>query len=272
MRPDPSGIDWEDAFANGAHIPGGDAFPAHWTAQAEAFRAGARGQVDIAYGDTARDRLDLFLPSVAPRGLAVFIHGGFWKAFDKSYWSHLAAGPLARGWAVAMPGYTLAPDARIAEITAQIGRGIAHASCLVDGPIVLTGHSAGGHLATRMACEDAPLPDPVADRITRIVSISGIHDLRPLRLHSMNEVLRLDPEEATAESPALSRPRPGLSITAWVGALERPEFLRQSALLAEAWRAALVVDPRRHHFDVIDGLTDPDHALIRALIPEGAGS
>ena len=267
---DLSGIDWEDAFANGVHIPGGDAYPARWTKRAAGFRENAHAQVDLPYGEGPRDVLDLFLPDGTPRGLAIFIHGGFWKAFDKSNWSHLAAGPLARGWAVVMPSYTLAPDARISEITAQVGCAIAHAADLTDGPIAVAGHSAGGHLATRMVCEDAPLPDSVAERINSVLSISGVHDLRPLQLHSMNEDLRLDPEEAIAESPVLNRARPGLSITAWVGARERPEFLRQSALLAEAWRAPLVVEPERHHFDVIEGLADPDHPMTHALLKEDA--
>ena len=76
----------------------------------------------------------------------VFVHGGYWRAFDRGLWSHLAAGPLARGWAVAMPGYVLAPEARIAAITAMIADAVAAAAAEVDGPMRLAGHSAGGHL------------------------------------------------------------------------------------------------------------------------------
>ncbi len=262
---DDSGIDWEDAFANGAHIAGAEDYPPRWQAAAAAFRATARGQCDIAYGAGPRARLDLFLPEGAVRGLVVILHGGYWRMFDKATWSHLAAGLLALGWAVALPSYPLAPAARLTEITAHAGRAVAHAAGLVAGPVRLAGHSAGGHLATRLACTDAPLPPEVADRIERAVSISGLHDLRPLTLHSMNADLRLDAAEARAQSPALATPRPGIATTAWVGAGERPEFLRQAALLAEAWAAPLVAEPGRHHFDVIDGLTRADHPLTRAL-------
>ncbi|RMF39204.1 MAG: alpha/beta hydrolase, partial [Alphaproteobacteria bacterium] len=228
------------------------------------------GRLDIAYGAHPRERLDLFEPEGPPRGLVVFIHGGYWLRFDKSSWSDLAEGVLALGWAVALPGYVLAPEARIPEITGQIGRAIGVAAGLVAGPIRLTGHSAGGHLASRMICDDTPLAPDVADRVERVVSISGVHDLRPLRLHSMNESLRLDAETAAAESPVLHAPLTGRALIAWVGAHERPEFLRQSALLAEAWRekglaARLVAEPERHHFDVIDGLKDPAHPLAQAL-------
>ncbi|WP_127903023.1 alpha/beta hydrolase [Solirhodobacter olei] len=265
-----AGIDWEDAFSNGAYIPDGAEYPARWAAAAAAFRAGVCGAEDLAYGDLPRERFDLFLPEGAPRGLVVFIHGGYWHTFDKSSWSHLAAGPLARGWAVAMPGYTLAPEARIGAMTRQIGAAVAAAGAQVAGPIRLTGHSAGGHLASRMVCAEGPLAEDIAARVERVVSISGLHDLRPLLLHSMAGVLGLDSTEAVAESPALQAPRPGVDVTAWVGAAERPEFLRQSALLADIWSrkgvaARLVADPGRHHFNVIEGLEEAGHPLTLAV-------
>ena len=118
-----------------------------------------------------------------------------------------------------------------------------------------------------MICADTPLPTQVAGRIVHVVSLSGLHDLRPLQFHSMNKGLRLDAEEAAAESPALLTPLPGIPV----GGAERPEFLRQSALLAESWgrkgqQIQLIAETGRHHFDVLDGLTDPDHPLTRALI------
>ena len=256
---DATGIDWEDALQVASHIPGGADYPALWAARAAAFRAGVAAELDVAYGGTPREKLDLFLPPDTPKGLVVFVHGGFWRRMDKSLWSDLAAGPLARGWAVAMPGYTLAPEARIGEITAQIGAAIGLAAGRVAGPIRLAGHSAGGHLVTRMICKGAPIDPQVQARITGVVSVSGVHDLRPLRLNSMNADLRIDAGEAEAESPVLLSPLPGIAVTCWTGADERPEFLRQSAILAEAWAGKTdmrppVFVPGCHHFDVIDGL------------------
>ncbi|SDE72926.1 Acetyl esterase/lipase [Paracoccus isoporae] len=264
-------IDWDDAFANAAYIPDGASYPERWAQDAAAFRAQARARLDLPYGEAPREGLDLFLPDAAPLGLMVFVHGGFWLAFDKSHWSHFGSGALARGWAVAMPSYTLAPEMRIAGMTRQIAQAVARAGQEVSGPIRLCGHSAGGHLVSRMACADAPLPDAVATRIDRVVSVSGLHDLRPLMRHSMNDRLQLDAAEARAESPALNAPRGGVRLTAWVGAAERPEFLRQSALLAESWsrqgaQISLVAEPGRHHFDVLDGLRDSDHPLTRAVL------
>jgi arylformamidase len=79
------------------------------------IEASGEGEDRLSYGPGDRHAMDLFLPEGAPKGLVVFVHGGYWKAFDKSVWSHLAAGPLAHGFAVAMPSYTLCPDIRIYE-------------------------------------------------------------------------------------------------------------------------------------------------------------
>ena len=267
--------DWDNAYANGANIARGERWPEAWVAPAAAFREGmlaeGRAALDIPYARGARNQFDLFLPKGKARGLVVFIHGGFWMRLDRSYWSHLAAGPVEHGFAVAMPSYTLCPQARIGAITAEIGLAIAEAAQRIEGPIRLAGHSAGGHLATRMLCADGPLPAAIAARLRHVVSISGLHDLRPLINTAMNKTLRLDMDEATRESPALLLPAADARLTCWAGAAERAEFLRQNRLLADMWKGlgaatAAVEEPDRHHFDICDGLTNPDHPLTRALL------
>lgn len=254
--------DWDDAYANGAHIPNADAYVPRWTEAAAAFRA-AHPPQDLGRGH-------LFLPDGAPRGLMVFIHGGYWMRFDPTLWSHLAAGALAAGWACAMPGYPLAPDARISDMTRIVADQIADAAARVAGPVALSGHSAGGHLAARMVCPGV-LPDAVAARVTACVPISPLSDLRPLMRTAINDTLRLDAAEAATESPALLEPRAGIPVTTWVGGAERPEFIRQARLLADVWAGLgaateCVIDPGRHHFDVIEALADPASPLMRRLL------
>lgn len=267
--------DWDDAYANGPNIPGGDRWPGLWVEPAKEFRdklsGEGRARLDIAYGSGPRNRFDLFLPEGTPKGLVVFVHGGYWVRLDRSLWSHLAAGPLAHGHAVAMPGYTLCPDTTIAGIVAEVGAAIEAAAAMVGGPLRLTGHSAGGHLASRMVTTTSPLSQATRARIVSTVSISGLHDLRPLMNLALNADLRLDEAQAIAESPALLRPLPGTRICCWVGGGERAEFIRQNALLANVWAGlgattAAVEEPDRHHFTIIDGLADPDHALTRTLL------
>ena len=267
--------DWDDAYANAPNIAGGERWPAAWAAPAREYRERmaeeGQAELDAAYGEAARNRLDLFQPEGEARGLVVFVHGGFWQRLDKSYWSHLAAGAVARGMAVAMPSYTLCPQARITQITREIGQAISFAAARVGGPVFLAGHSAGGHLVTRMICRDSPLAPEVLARVQRTVSISGVHDLRPLLKTRLNDALKLDEAEAETESPALLKPVPRARLICWVGAGERAEFIRQNALLANVWtglgaRTAAVEEPDRHHFNVIDGLADPEHPLTRALL------
>ena len=268
-------IDWTDAFDNSSYVPGSDALPALWSEMASTWRAAmedrGKARIDIRYGTHPRERLDLFLPEEKPKGLLVFVHGGYWQWMEKAAFSHLAAGPRRHGWAVAMPSYPQAPEVRISTITRSVASAIAAAAEELQGPILLAGHSAGGHLVSRMACAEAPLPDAVASRVERVMSISGIHDLRPLRHSEMNTALALDEAEADAESPALHSPRTDIQLHAVVGAKERPELMRQTRLLAEAWGAkgAHISDaylPGEDHFSIVEALADPESGLVTRLI------
>jgi len=267
--------DWDNAYANTVNIAGGTRWPDAWVEPARQFRetlqAEGRARLNLPYGDHARNTLDLFLPEGQPKGLAVFVHGGYWMALDGSYWSHLAGGPVAHGYAVAIPTYPLCPEVKISDVTEAVGKAIEMAANLVGGPIHLTGHSAGGHLVARMVSRTSPLTEAVRARIGNVVPISGVHDLRPLMNTGMKETLHLDDEQCRAESPALLEPLAGTRLICWVGAGERGEFIRQNALLANIWTGlgaatAIVEEADAHHYTVIDGLTDPDHALTRTLL------
>ncbi len=256
---------WPDPdrdYMNGAFIPGAADYPARWQAKAAAFRSelGARARLDLPYGPAPRQTFDLFLPDGPARGAVVFVHGGYWHLFDKSLWSHLAAGALARGFAVALPGYTLAPEARLAQMTAEIMRACQQITAEVPGPLVVTGHSAGGHLAARMGCADLALA------VARVVPISPLTELGPLIATAMNTTLGIEAEEAASESPARHALRPGTTAHVWVGAAERPAFLWHARTLAEAWACPWTADPDRHHFDVIGGLEDPASPLCEVLL------
>ncbi|MGL4321537.1 MAG: alpha/beta hydrolase [Paracoccaceae bacterium] len=250
------------AYSNGAFIPGAAEYPPRWASEAAAFRAslGKRARLDQRYGGGARQAFDMFLPDITPKGLMVFIHGGYWKAFDRMLWSHLAAGAVARGWACAMPSYTLAPEARIAAMTGEVAQAIMAACAMVPGPVVVTGHSAGGQLAARMGCDDQRVA------VARVVPISPLSDLAPLMGTEMNQTLQIDATEAANESPALLPLRPGVQAHVWVGGQERPAFLWQARTLSENWNCGWTVAPGQHHFDVINDLATPDSALMQVCL------
>ncbi|TMV00800.1 alpha/beta hydrolase [Brucella haematophila] len=268
--------DFDTAYDNMKAISDSATYPPRWTELASGFRAKMRDQgrliPDIAYAEGTRNHYDLFLPEGTAKGTLVYVHGGYWKGLDKSFWSHLAQGALTRGYRVAMPSYTLCPEARISGITLEIGRFIDRLAQEVDGDIALTGHSAGGHLVSRMACENAPIAAATAERISHVLSISGLHDLRPLLKTAMNDIFHMDAEEAVSESAALQRPRADIAVHCCVGGDELMEFRRQNALLANIWyglgieTSAWEIDGT-HHCDVIDTLCDPESRAVKFLCP-----
>ncbi|MBE9475807.1 MAG: alpha/beta hydrolase [Proteobacteria bacterium] len=264
--------DWDDAFDNANYVPDALGYFDLWQERAQAFRnSGVKAELSLPYGQKPRQELDIFYPEAKPKGLVVFIHGGYWLRLDHRYFSDLATGPLAHGWAVALPSYTLAPQARISQMTSEIATAVSYAANKVDGPIRIAGHSAGGHLAARMVCKSSPLSTAVQKRIIKTVSISGLHDLRNLCKTKLNETLNLTKAEAISESPYLDTPVAGTNITCWVGGAERPEFIKQSHLLHNSWQSHdakinVQLDGTENHYTVINGLKDPYSGLTKALL------
>jgi acetyl esterase/lipase len=258
------------AFDNADFIPDGHSYFERWAAAAAAFRhrhpAGLQ-RLDMPYGAHPRQAVDLFLPEGdAPKGLFVYIHGGFWRLCDRKDWSHMAAGAVGNGWAVAVPSYPLAPEVHVSDITASVAGAINLVAEQTTGPIVIAGSSAGGHLALRMGCPDVPLAPETRSRIRGILAISPLSDLDPLVMLPMNETLQIDAEEADRESP-IRYPEPACAVQVRVGSAERPAFIDQSIRLADAWlKTDLEILPDRHHFDITDPLEDPSSAMVRAML------
>ncbi|MEP2978449.1 MAG: alpha/beta hydrolase [Lentilitoribacter sp.] len=263
--------DWDLAYDNRGYVPNIEKLIGDLPEKAADYRSKSNCKLNISYGATERMVYDLFMPESTPIGLMVFIHGGYWHLTDKSVWSHLAKGAVDSGWAVILPSYELCPNVKIADITTMLGNAINQAAQNIEGPIVLSGHSAGGHLVCEMMSEGSPLGDDVIPRLKKVISISGLCDLRPLLNTKMNDVLDLDINSAKAASPALKVPLKNIPLVAWVGAAERAEFLRQNALIANIWHGlgvdiTIVEEPDKHHFSVVEGMRDQNSALVNALL------
>jgi acetyl esterase/lipase len=260
-------LDFEAEYNNRARVPDHPAHIAGWQRDAAAYRETARCDLDVAYGPGERHRLDLFHPQTADTGgpIVLFIHGGYWQAFDKSSSSHLARGANERGLTVAVPSYTLAPAATLAEIIAEIEMAADFIMQRTGRPIVATGHSAGGHLA---ACLMARRPQQRPVRAA--MPISGLFDLPPLVPTSINKGLGLTIEEAHRLSPIEWTPPKSGHLVAVVGGAESSEFLRQSRAIVGEWGKAGVTARYHevagaHHFNVIAGLADPADPLVNIL-------
>lgn len=226
------------------------------------------GHLDVAYGDSPRERLDLFLAANRNAPTLTFIHCGYWQMNDKENFAFLAEGPLARGINLAVIEYTLAPVARLDRIVAEIRRAAQWLAEHLDDygadpdRLYVSGHSAGGHL-TAMA-----MPLPV---VCGGLAISGIYDPEPIRLNYLNDKLGLDAAEAERNSPLLHLPAITTELVAAYGTRELPELCRQSieyghASIEHGLPGHLVPIDRANHFTILEALADPEGALMRALL------
>ena len=267
-------LDWDEALDN-MQGRNPQTLMQSWQDMSEEFKARwamlGEIQTDIVYGEHPRERYDMFRPSTECRGIVVLIHGGYWMRTGREYWSFLAEGILKNGWAVAIPSYPLAPEVRISSITRSITLAVETIASHTTGALRLAGHSAGGHLVSRLVCRHMLASDTVM-RIEKAVSVSGVHDLRPLLHTKMNDILKLSLPEAETESSIFLVPE-NIPFICWVGAHERAEFLRQNRLLHEAWSAESVSAPPpeafydngHDHFSVIEQLQDFNSPLTRML-------
>ena len=221
-----------------------------WRAWSDDVRAHTLHARDLRYGESADETLDLVVPHTgAP--LVVFFHGGYWRRLHKDDHTFVARGLAPHGVAVAIVNYGLAPAVPLEEIVAQAQRSVAwlRANAKAHGAdpsrIVVAGHSAGGQLAA-MCAVDAP--------VAGVVSLSGLHDLRPIAKSFVNEWLQLDDARAAALSPALLAPAAPTRVTAIAGSRESDAFKDQARALADAWRA--------HGCDTSSGESDDDHFTL----------
>jgi arylformamidase len=274
-------LDLETEYSPRITIPDHAQIFARWARAAEDYRAemlkAGKAELGIIYGDTARQFIDLFLPAAGESApLAMFIHGGYWRAMDPSFHSHMARGLNERGFAVAVVGYDLCPIVTIADIIEQVQRAGASLWQRFDRRMLVCGHSAGGHLTAAMVATDWQKlwPKVPSDLVPAGYAISGVFDLRPLTKTSMNQDFRLDDAEAERISPILWTIPPGRALDAAVGDLESNEFKRQSRAMADAWGKAKAetryAEMPGNHFTVIDALADPTNAMV-ARIAELAG-
>jgi len=276
---------WYDAqYNNRARVLDHPAVLARWAAESARVRAARPQHLDLPYGTGPNETLDVY-PAAAPGApVLVFIHGGWWRALDKTDHAFIVPAFSAAGAMVVVPNYALCPAVSIEQIALQMAVALAwtwrHAARFGGDPgrIVVAGHSAGGHLAAMLLCCRWPrvaagLPSGLC---SRALAISGVFDLEPLRRTSfLQPDLRLTPASVRRLSPAGFPPPEGV-LHAVDGGDESEEFHRQRALIRARWgaRAVPVCEslPEANHFTVLDSLASPAgrlHALALGLLRLG---
>jgi len=259
----------DGAYNNSTAVPGSGGIVEGWTTDSARLRAQHATTIDLAYGPRPRNKWDLFPASDRMAPCLVHIHGGYWQARSRENFSCMMEGVLAAGFAAAMPGYTLAPDATLTEIVSEVHRaldwlaaeGPAHG---IAGPIILSGWSAGGHLCA------AGLRHP---SVRAGLAMSGIYELGPLRDTYLNEKLHLSDVEIAKLSP-LRLPPVAKPLALAYGTAELPALVENSRSF-HAYRSAkhqvgaLIPLPRANHFTVYDQLRPSDGILTRAVLELG---
>jgi arylformamidase len=256
-------------YVQGQARPGFAALLADYQARSDAAAAAGPCALDRPYGPMARQRFDFFPAHGRPRGTLVYFHAGYWQSRDKSGFRFIAPAYAQAGLHVALVNYPLCPDVSVAALVeaARASVPAVRARAGEDLPLLLSGHSAGAHIAVELAL-GAPAGGPA---IAGVAALSGIYDLAPLVATTLNEKLRLDAASARACSP-LHRLRAGVApALVAVGATETPAFLAQSRDFHQAWTAAgnpgaLHVEAGADHFSLLEAFASPDRALFGQVL------
>ncbi|MBD9596888.1 alpha/beta hydrolase [Ensifer sp. ENS05] len=267
-------MDWDSAYSNRGAVPSVDDWLANSTRKSKSFISNFSGAkyLGVKYRDCDRQTFDIIEPSGPILGTAIFVHGGYWRSTSTSDHFHFAQGAILRQWRVVMIEYPLCPTVRISQIAEAVVSAIETVlEVFPEGLVTLTGHSAGGHLATYATSKLSSLRAAARGRIRRVVSLSGLHDLRPLlRASELNRDLNLAEDEATLLSPALSEPGHRFDLFCICGGGELAEFQRQTLLLGTAWggisqSTRMMAIGELDHFRILDELTRSDSDLTKVI-------
>ena len=271
--------DWyNEQYNNRARVPECMLNMQRWAEWSAQTRLSHPARLDVPYGKTAKQTLDVFDPPAPRAPIVVFIHGGYWRSLDKSDHSFVAPAIQRLGALPVIVNYDLAPQVTVSEICRQMLKALEwvwrHGAEMGGDPdrIHVVGHSAGGHLAAMMLSAlwprwSADLPH---DLVKSAMSISGVHELDSVRRAAFVQAdLHLTPQEAVRCSPAwMPAPAHG-QMYCVVGAQESPEFVRQNTLLQSHWGSLRVpvveVLPGLHHFNIMDQFRDPQSRLVQLM-------
>jgi len=258
-------------------VPNVDNYIARYQAESKIARNKMSPIRDIQYGPTEDERLDLFRTEDCTGPLALFFHGGYWRRLHKNDFSFVAEVLVKRGINVGVVNYGLAPKVPLREITAQAIRAVAYCSRSASKfgynptKIAVLGHSAGGQLAAMCALADWRAQNLPDDVVGGLVSMSGLHELEPLKYAFTNDWLNLTDDDVETLSPIRLARKTNAFLVAAAGAKESDSFKDQARSFVKAWVAtgssgAYYESPDDNHYTICLRLIEPEHALVKAVV------
>ena len=269
----------EKQYTPREQVPEYENYFINWATRSKNYRDRSNCHLDIAYGHSALETLDLFLPKNPSGAIHVFIHGGYWRFLDKGEYSYLCEPLVSAGAVVATLNYGLCPRVNLETIVEQTKEALVwlyHNAANYKGDpsrLHVSGHSAGGHLAAMLLAMDWTTHDKnlPKDLIKSVTAISGIYDLAPLIFVSANEDLRLSDKLVQRLSPINLKPAYDAALNVFVGAGESSEFIRQSKEFSTVWGNQLTSQnytelPDLNHFTILDQMRYSDHPITKRMI------
>ena len=271
---DAAKVDYEAEYNNRLLVPDNAKYGARWAEASAATRAGLTADFDLDYGPAIRNRYDMYYTKARGMAvpLAVYVHGGVWQRGDRKDYSCVVEQLVARGVDVAVPSYTLCPEAKVGAILDEVRLFLRVLWSRTGRRPLVIGHSVGGTMAAAMMATDwTKTPDVPPDLVRSVYSISGVFDAEPYVHTTYNNAVRMSAEEARAVSPVHMAVPVGHAIVAAVGGAESREFVRQSFDLVARWSPAgvaaeCVVVPGANHFSIVDELMRPGSAMLERCV------
>ncbi len=249
-----------------------------WPEQSASLRDTLNCELDVPFGPTLDEHLDIFPARCEGAPVHMFIHGGYWRAFTSKEYSFVAQRLVEHGITVAVNNYALCPNVTIDEIVRQNRAAVKWLTENVGefggdpDNITLSGHSAGGHLAAMAMLTDWQGEYGLAGTPLRgVIGISGLYDLRPLRYTDLQTHLQLTGDQIQRNSPLFHVTETPCPVWLVVGGDETPEFHRQSDAFADALgeagsRAVRISVEGANHFTVMNGFGDVESELFRLIV------
>jgi arylformamidase len=246
-------------------------------AQARKVRDTANAWLNLPYGNSPRETLDIYAAEKAGGPVLIYIHGGYWRTGSKEDNCNFVPTFTRRGVTVVLIEYDLCPQVTVTDIVRQTRSSIAwvYKNIVLYGgnptKLFVSGHSAGGHLTAMALAHDWTKEGLPADLIKGAMATSGVYDLDMVMEISVQEEVRMTPEIAKQNSPFLTPPRVKCPLLVAVGGDEPKgwqqmskdyfEFCKQHGMIVE-----YLVEPDANHYTMTEHLLDDARPLTQAMI------
>lgn len=255
----------EKQYNNRLAVPDNAHYLSDWLLRSESYREKALGYLNLSYGESEREILDIFPASNTMAPIHIFLHGGYWQALNKDSFSFVAERINQQGECAIIVNYGLCPAVSVAEIIVQIQkatRWIIKNAANYGGDtkhIQITGHSAGAHLLAKLVTTNWAEQGITQPPFHRLNALSGLYDIQPLVPTSINQALQLTPQTSKQVSPLSDNffhQLDSIELNLFVGDLESDEYKKQSTQLINVWgneiRMKYQSIPDTHHFSILD--------------------